>query len=349
LSDTAESLDRQTPRVHVVALKEMPMIVAYGLNDKGPQPLEAAKDNTVPAGAVWVDLLQPSNDEDRAAETFLGASLPTREETQEIEYSSRFYAEDGAVFMTATLLTGFDKQKPELSPFTIVIAGDRIATLRFEEFRAFRQFLLRAGKAGNSCATPPAVFLGLIEAIVDRTADVLERISGDVDRINQEIFVLRKEGRRTGRRLEALISAIGLQGDFAAKARESLASIERLIQYAGVALPSSFAKGSNRARLKLIGRDVRSLEDYVAFLSNKITFLLDATLGLISVEQNEVIRILTVAATVLFPPMLIGTVYGMNFRDMPELTWPYGYPIALGLMVASAIVPYILFKRRGWL
>jgi magnesium transporter len=236
-----------------------------------------------------------------------------------------------------------------LSPFTIAIAGDRIVTMRFEEFRAFRQFLLRAGKGGN-CTTPSAIFLGLLEAIVDRTADVLEHISGDVDKINQEIFVRRrKEGRHKGQRLEVLISAIGLQGDVAAKARESLASIERLIQYAGVALPGSFAKGSNRARMKLIARDVRSLEDYVSFLSNKITFLLDATLGLISVEQNEVIRILTVAATVLFPPTLIGTIYGMNFKDMPELTWPYGYPAAILLMVASAIIPYVFFKRRGWL
>ena len=94
---------------------------------------------------------------------------------------------------------------------------------------------------------------------------------------------------------------------------------------------------------------MRSLEDHVGFLSNKITFLLDATLGLISVEQNEVIRVLTVAATIFFPPTLIGTIYGMNFPDMPELSWHFGYPLAIGLMVASAVLPYLYFKRRGWL
>jgi magnesium transporter len=183
---------------------------------------------------------------------------------------------------------------------------------------------------------------------------VLERISKDVDKINQDVFSrgardITRQNVQRGRRLEQLISAIGMQGDLAAKARESLASLERLVQYAGLALPAVYDKGSNKGRLKLAGRDIRSLEDHVTFLSNKINFLLDATLGLISVEQNEVIRILTVAATVFFPPTLIGTVYGMNFDLMPELNWLYGYPFAIALMLASAILPYLYFKRRGWL
>ena len=121
------------------------------------------------------------------------------------------------------------------------------------------------------------------------------------------------------------------------------------MQFAGLALPASFVKGSAKARLKLAGRDIRSLEDQITFLSNKITFLLDATLGLISVQQNEVIRILTVATGVIFPPTLIATIYGMNFRFMPELDWPIGYPLSIILMVLSALLPYIYFKRRGWL
>ena len=163
------------------------------------------------------------------------------------------------------------------------------------------------------------MFLGLIEAIIDRAADVLERISGDVDRINQDVFARRRDPAHEGRELSELIEAIGVQGDLAAKARESLASLERLVQYAGLAAPSINAKGGNRARMKLAARDIRSLEDHVTFLSNKINFLLDATLGLISVEQNEVIRVLTVLSTFFFPPTLIGTVYGMNFTFMPEL------------------------------
>ncbi len=330
------------------------MLFAYRLGEKGLEEIVVDPGQDVPAGIAWVDLHQPTFEEDRIAERFLGAEIPSREETEEIEYSSRFYAEDGAVFMTASLLTGVDMGTPTLAPFTVVVANDRIATIRYDDLRAIRQFVIRASKSGGGCTSAPAIFLGMIEAIVDRTADVLERISKDVDRINQEIFNrqakrLDRQNVQRGRRLDSLISAIGVQGDLAAKARESLSSLERLVQYAGLALPSAYSKNVNRGRLKLAGRDIRSLEDHVTFLSNKITFLLDATLGLISVEQNEVIRILTVAATVFFPPTLIGTVYGMNFDIMPELSWTWGYPVAIMLMLGSAILPYLYFKRRGWL
>lgn len=325
------------------------MLNAYSLSVDGPRLAAGSDGEVVPEGASWIDLHQPTRDEDLAAEAFLKASLPTREEAQEIEFSSRFYAEDGAVFMTASVLTGVDIGKPALVPFTIVVAGNgHIATLRYEELRAYKQFLARATKPGSGCATTPSVFFGLIEAIVDRTADVLEKISVDVDRINEQIFASRTDKRR-GRRLSALMEGIGFQGDLAAKARESLSSLERLLQFASATLPSLYSKGANKDRLKLIARDVRSLEDHVAFLSNKILFLLDATLGLISVEQNEVIRILTVAATIFFPPTLIGTIYGMNFDVMPELAWGLGYPVALVLMLASAVLPYLWFKKQGWL
>ena len=330
------------------------MLTAYRLSEKGLEEAAGVVGVTeVPADAAWIDLRQATLEEDAAAEKFLHASLPSREETEEIEFSSRFYAEDGAVFMTASLLTGVDRGRANLAPFTVVVAGDRIVTVRYDDLRAVRQFISRAAKPGNGCTTTPAVFLGLIEAIVDRTADVLERLSQDVDKINQDVFSrpedISRQNVQSGRRLETLITAIGMQGDLAAKARESLASLERLVQYAGLALPLINTKGSSRSRLKLAARDIKSLEDHVEFLSNKITFLLDATLGLINVQQNEVIRILTVATTVFFPPTLIGTAYGMNFHWMPELSWPFGYPFALLLMLVSAVAPYLYFKRRGWL
>jgi magnesium transporter len=329
------------------------MLLAYRLTEKGLEEVAVSNPVNLPPETAWVDLHQPTLDEDRIAERFLAASIPSREETEEIEFSSRFYAEDGAVFMTASLLTGVDIGKPMLAPSTVIVASDRIATVRYDDLRAVKQFVNRATKPGSGCTTSPAIFLGLIEAIIDRTADVLERISKDVDKINQEVFARQKDITRqtvqSGRRLEAVIGDIGVQGDLAAKARESLGSLERLVQYAGLALPLINAKGTSRSRLKLAGRDIKSLEDHVDFLSNKITFLLDATLGLITVQQNEVIRILTVATTVFFPPTLIGTAYGMNFKWMPELDWPFGYPFAIALMVASAFLPYIYFKRRGWL
>jgi magnesium transporter len=324
------------------------MLAAYKLSATGPVEIDASAG--IPAETDWVDLMSPTPEEDKAAEAFLGASLPTREESLEIEFSSRFYTEDGAVFMTTSLLTGVDVGKPVIVPFTMVLAGERMVTLRYDELRAIKLFLARAAKPENACHTVASVFSLMIEAIIERSADVIEKISANVDQLNREIFDrTTASGYKRDRRLELVIGDIGTQNDIAAKIRESLASLERLVQFAGVVLPGAFEKGQNRARLKLVARDIRTLEDHVLFLSTKISFLLDATLGLISVDQNEVIRVLTIVATFFFPPTLIATIYGMNFKWMPELDWYFGYPASILLMLVSVLIPYIYFKRKHWL
>jgi len=322
------------------------MLTAYGISATGLAPL-AIEATQSGAPAAWLDLYAPTPEEEHAAEAFLGALVPTREETQEIEFSSRFYVENGVVFMTASVLAGLDAGHPVLTPFTFGVGKSKIVTLRYEDMKAFRQFLSIAPKPDSGCGTPAGIFNGLLEAFIARTADVLEHIAQAVDRINSEIFTRKASDRIRSKRLSVLIGAIGMQGDLASKARESLSSLERLAQYAAAMLPD--LKNGNNARLKLALRDVRSLEDHVNFVLNKITFLLDATLGLVANQQNQVVSVLTVASTILMPPTLIGTIYGMNFKDMPELGWGFGYPLALVIMVVSALVPFLYFKRRGWL
>ncbi|MBN9026607.1 magnesium transporter CorA family protein [Kaistia sp. MMO-174] len=322
------------------------MLTAYAISATGLAPISI---DAPAAGtsAAWLDLFAPTAEEEHAAEAFLGALVPTREETQEIEFSSRFYVENGVVFMTASVLAGLDAGHPVLTPFTFGVGKTKIVTLRYEDMKAFRQFLAIAPKPDSGCGTPAGIFNGLLEAFIARTADVLEHIAQAVDRINSEIFTRKASERIRSKRLSILIGAIGMQGDLASKARESLSSLERLAQYAAAMLPD--LKNGNNARLKLALRDVRSLEDHVNFVLNKITFLLDATLGLVANQQNQVVSVLTVASTILMPPTLIGTIYGMNFKDMPELGWGFGYPLALVIMVVSALVPFLYFKRRGWL
>lgn len=324
------------------------MLTAYAITAAGPTVLPPG-DSHATETAGWLDLYAPTQAEEHVAEAYLGALVPTREETQEIEFSSRFYAENGVVFMTASVLAGLDVGHPILTPFTFAVGKNKIVTLRYEEMKAFRQFLAVAPKPESGCGTPVGIFNGLLEAFIGRTADVLEHIAQSVDRINSEIFTRKPSERLRSKRLAVLIGAIGTQGDLASKARESLSSLERLSQYAAAMLPDQALKNGNGARLKLALRDVRALEDHVNFILNKITFLLDATLGLVANQQNQVVSVLTVASTILMPPTLIGTIYGMNFKDMPELGWGYGYPLALGIMAISAIVPYVYFKRRGWL
>jgi magnesium transporter len=304
------------------------------------------------AGIVWYDLRDPTPEERRLVEAALGVSLPSREEMAEIEISSRLYQEDGAEFMTVTGLSGLDTDDPVKAPLTFVLKGETLVTIRHAEPRAFDLFLSRATKPGGLHATNgELVMLGLLEAMIDRLADVLETAGNEVDGLSREIF--RKPSAGTGRatrNLRGLIERIGRKGDLLTLARESLVSITRLTTYHAALEAETRKPGKEvKARIKVIQRDVLSLSDHASFLSAKINFMLDATLGMINLEQTEIIKIFSVAAVILLPPTLVASVYGMNFEHMPELQWEFGYLWALGLMVVSALLPYAYFKRRGWL
>jgi magnesium transporter len=170
-----------------------------------------------------------------------------------------------------------------------------------------------------------------------------------VDQLSQSIFGVKGGQRTRALRFDAKIKAIGREGELTSRSRESLLTLGRLLTYLGHVMTERGADKSLRARLKTANRDVQSLADHIGYLSTKITFLLDATLGMINNEQNTIIKIFSVLAVTLMPPTLVGTIYGMNFKYMPELGWPLGYPMALGLMVVSAVIPWVYFKRKGWL
>jgi magnesium transporter len=304
-------------------------------------------------GPAWLDLFNPTPDEDACVERVLGISLPSREEMQEIEMSARLYNEGGAEFMTITAITMLDSDEPVTTPITFVLKGASLATVRFAEPLAFRSVVARGQRPGAvACATGEQVMLSLIEALIDRMADTLERVAADIDAISRSVFRHKsKNGRPSKQRdLAATIELIGSNGDLLTKLRESLVSISRLLTY------HSAAEGEDkralkevRARIKSLHRDATALADQSNFLSNKTNFLLDATLGLINLEQSQIIKIFSIVAVVLMPPTLVASIYGMNFAHMPELSWAWGYPTALVLMAVAAVVPYLWFKREGWL
>lgn len=327
------------------------MLTAYDLS--GPAP---TKNTEPPDGSRdtpgWIDLFDPTADEDAVAEAFLGVSVPTREEAEEIETSSRFSVEEGAAFLNIPIVVGLIDRAPTLTPFSFVLRGNRLATVRYAESSAFKQFLQHVHKPAFGCTSAHAVLLRIGEAIIDRSADAIEKVGSEVDRINGDIFQrTERRGRMMRareRKLEAALAEIAYQDDVVSKLRESMLSIERMLQFllaAEIAWPD---RKADRDRLRLMARDIRSLTDQLTFLSNKTIFLLDATLGLISVDQNDVVRVLTVAATLMLPPTLIGTIYGMNFARMPELNWALGYPVAIGAMILAGVIPYLILKRRGW-
>ena len=298
---------------------------------------------------IWIDLLNPTKAEEKKVERALKFNVPTREEQQEIEASSRLYQENGAYFMTATLLFNSDQGEPKTTPVTFILAGQRLVTVRYAEPRAFSIYVARCNRTETGLKTGAAVLIGLLETIIDRLADFIERLQAEVEGLSHSIFEIKGGAASRQRRFDVLLRAIGREGEITSKARESTHSFGRLLTFLIHAANERKEVKPLQSRIRTAARDVASLTDHATFLSGKIIFLLDATLGMINIQQNDIIKIFSVAAVVFLPPTLIASIYGMNFHHMPELEWWYGYPLALALMVAAAVVPYLYFKRRGWL
>ncbi len=300
----------------------------------------------VPDSAIWFDLIQPTQQEDKLVESIVGVSVPTREEMQEIEVTSRLYVENGARYMTATLMCQSDTDQPKTTAVTFILSGHRLITVRYDEPRPF---MIVGNKLARVCpanANGESVLMELLDAVIDRAADILERIGAEVDQVSHGIFEPEADQTRSH---QEILKAIGRKGDLTSKVRESLVSIGRVLLYLANEADSMRWAKETRSQLRGMQRDVQSLSDHATYLSSKITFLLDAMLGVVSIEQNNIIKIFSIAAVVLMPPTLVASIYGMNFKNMPELEWQFGYPIAIILMVIAGALPYFVFKWKKWL
>ncbi|QCO54903.1 magnesium transporter [Pseudorhodobacter turbinis] len=318
------------------------MIKSYALQDKLLVPQEGNL-----AEAAWVDLHSPTPEEERAVEAALNFEIPTHEEMHEIEISSRLYTYKNTAYMTAVLPANSDSGDPAMGPVAFALTRTHLVTIRFHDPRVFTNFPARAQATHAEMDGPQDVLVGLLEAIIDRQADILERSARDIDRLSRDIFRPAQKG--TPRDFQAVLEKVGQMGILNSNIRDSLLTMDRLSAFLMQILDKNQVEADLRARGKTLGSDLKSLADHANFLSDKITFLLDATLGLISIEQNGIIKIFSVAAVIFLPPTLIASLYGMNFVNMPELGWTYGYPFALGLMVLFAVLPYLYFKYKKWL
>jgi magnesium transporter len=304
------------------------------------------------AGAVWMDLLNPTREEDRYVEQLLGLSIPTREEAQELEVSARLYNEGGAEFMTMTGVTQLESDAPSTTPITFILKGSQLVTVRYAEPKPFWTYSTRVQKPGGiPCETGENILLGLIEAVIGRMAEALDMVGRSLEQMSREVF--RRRASQTpgkGRDFQDIIEQVGAKGDLIAMIRESLVSLNRLLAYHTASVSHAEAPAKSGVDwVKSLARDIAALSDHASYLADKTSFLLDATLGLINLQQNQIIKLFSIVAVVLLPPTLVSTVYGMNFKQMPELEWAWGYPMALGLMVLTGVLPYLWVKRKGWL
>jgi magnesium transporter len=321
------------------------MLIAFSVS--GTQSV--APDSAECAGtlrtALWIDLLNPTVEETRAVEAALQLQLPTRVEAQEIEISSRLYIENGTAFMTATVMVGADTPHPETSPVTFAYQPRRLVTLRFAEPKPFITFPRKLARSAAAYSTAQKLLLGLMDEVVDRVADILESIGADLNSVSRDVFF--DDG--VSRDYTDVLTRIGHIGERAANARESLVTVGRLLAFFAEARPNLGSNEQLDEHWLTVVKDVTALTDHATFLSNKVNFFLDATLGRINIDQNRVIKMFSVLAVILGPPTLVASIYGMNFENMPELGWPLGYPFSLLIMAISAVGPYAFFRWKRWM
>jgi magnesium transporter len=328
------------------------MLTTYTVENGHLLVREGPQDAASLQRAVWIDLLTPTQEEEAQVQEALRLEIPTREEMQEIESSSRIYKEGDVLFLTAPFLYGVEGGELGSTAITFVLGTKALITVRYATPKAFAVFSARCQRTpAMMLGTPDGVMLHLFEQIVDRLADILECIAADMDRASQAAFRTAKAKVKATRKdadLKDALITLGQVGEVTTRATETLLGLSRILTFV-TAEKAIAVRKENQTLIKSLVRDVRSLVEHANFLNGKANFLLDAVLGIINVEQNAIIKTFTVASVALMPPTLIASIYGMNFARMPELQWDLGYPMALGLMVVSAVLPIVYFRRKGWL
>jgi magnesium transporter len=299
---------------------------------------------------VWVDLLNASEAEAAEAAEETGLEAPSREALSEIESSSRVFVDDGVLRLSMPLITPADDLSTTLLPVGFVIGKGALLTVRFGPSAAFDAVAKTV--ADESSLSAEDVLTRLLEAMVDRAADRLEHTGATLDEISRSAFhadrTRRRDLAKASEALRNVLRKIGQTGDQLSQIRDTLLGLDRISAFITESPHCNFPEEVVQ-RLKAAHADIASLNSYEEHLANKVQFLLDATLGFINIEQNDIVKVLTVVSVVGVPPVLVAGIYGMNFKDMPEYNWAFGYPYSLVLMVVSAIVPIAWFKWRRWM
>jgi magnesium transporter len=299
------------------------------------------------AAALWIDLYRPT-DPQVAALAALGVEVPTLADMEEIEISSRLYREAGADVMTVVLPGLSTTKAPMSGPVSFILTATRLVTVRHHAPRPFETYPERADKSGLGCQSPDHVFMGLIEEIIGRLADLLEGVGKALDQVSADVFQSNGAPKQPAK-LQATLEKVGREGDVIGRVRLSLLTVERALSFYGQGAADRLRNDKLKAAIKAMTRDIQALEVHSDFLSARVGLASDATLGMINLSQNITVRIVSVVAVLFLPPTLIASVYGMNFKYMPELLQIWGYPAALVLMVGSAAVTYLFFKWKNWL
>lgn len=305
----------------------------------------------LPDEIIWIDLLNPTPEEKGLVEKRALVLIPTIDALSEIESSSRLAVDHGTITLSTPVVAQGDGPDAFLSPVGFILTKSFIVSVRFVELDTFDSVAERI-RRDEELRSSAGVFIALLEAFVDRGADVLERLGSDLDRVSRSIFrgdvSKRKHTVRSNKSLRGVLSSVGATGDRLSLARDALLGLGRIAQFVAT-LDQDWLGAEFITRLGATSKDIGSLHEYEGQLSNKVQFLLDAVLGFITIEQNDLFKVLTIVSVVGIPPTVVAGIYGMNFERMPELAWQWGYPFGLAMILLSAVLPLAWFKWRGWL
>lgn len=303
----------------------------------------------IPENTLWIDLNNPSLEEEKSVESQLGIEIPTREETWKNQVLNRLYQENNISYMTAAIITKVESPYPQTSAITFVLSQEYLLTLRYIAPTSFQNFSLRLMRYPQKFLSGSHVLEGLLEEVITRVAYNSEIVVGELDALSHDIFgtsAFETHRKNPSQIMKEVLRRLATCADLNSKINESLHSLSRMVSF------FKQVHGQNKEvddNINILVTDVMALSKQTGFLAAKINFQQDATLGMINIEQNMIIKIFSVVAVFFLPPTLISSIYGMNFDDMPELRWPLGYAYAIGMMVLCALVPFLYFRKKGWL
>ena len=315
------------------------MLTAFRLQNRRLEQIQSGDSEELSDDAVWIDIVEPTAETRAGIMQVYGVHLPDREDMEEIEATARFFKDDDGLHVHSFFLDDYE-EPPVNVTVACVLKDGRLFTIHEQELTTIRLFRLRARSQSGALVDGMSILLSLFTTKVDRLADVLESVYTSLESASEQVL------RQSGKDQHLLLADIANYEDISGKARLSLLDTQRALSFI---LRSMKLEGEQVEQIRDVLRDVESLLPHTAFLFDKVNFLMDAIQGFINIEQNKVVKIFSIAAVVFMPPTLVASIYGMNFRLMPELSWSFGYPFAIGMMIVSAILPYWYFKRRGWL
>lgn len=325
------------------------MLHAYALVGGSPRAVTDTSPEAL-AGTAWIDLLNPTPAEYKLAEDATGLRLPSQDAISEIELSSRLATRHGVLYMNMPIIN-MTNQAATGANIGFVLSENRLITLRFTPSHIFDLYAERLIKQDTSATDAPRVFVGLLEAIVDRQADGLEYVRDELEKISHVIFAM-GTGEGSGRKaedaaLKRILGELGRLGDLISHIRDTQTGAARIVPYVESRAP--WMPAELHGRLETLRQDITSVSEFDTHLNDKTQFLLDATLGFINIAQNNVMKVMAIASVVGIPPVLIAGVYGMNFKNIPEYDWSFGYAWGWGLIILTTLIPLAIFRWRRWI